>query len=109
MICGVWLICASGQDAAKIDLCPGLGQWRVQQLGKREHIIGLHSYVLADDESWVSNHLGVSAVQPHSSNQHTEENEVAAGESDDSSWIDSLGFIVYPFETSDDIKRQKRL
>lgn len=51
MICGLWLIGEKDEDLAKIDLCPGLGQWRVQTLDKHEHIIGLHSYVLADDES----------------------------------------------------------
>lgn len=51
MICGIWLIADNGSDAAKIDLCPGLGQWRAETLAKDERIIGLHSYVLADDES----------------------------------------------------------
>jgi len=51
MICGLWLICRGGQDAAKIDLCPGLGQWRLQRLNPRESIIGIHSYLVADDES----------------------------------------------------------
>ena len=51
MICGLWLIGEKGQEVAKIDLSPGLGQWRVQSLNKDEHIIGLHSFVQADDES----------------------------------------------------------
>ena len=51
MICGLWLIMKNGADAAKIDLCPGLGQWRIQNLGKDEAIIGMHSYLVADDES----------------------------------------------------------
>jgi len=51
MICGLWLISDKGKDTAKIDLCPGLGQWRVQTLQEHERIIGLHSFVVPDDES----------------------------------------------------------
>lgn len=51
MICGLWMITRDGTDAVKIDLCPGLGQWRVQLLSEREVIIGLHTFVVADDES----------------------------------------------------------
>ncbi len=57
MICGLWLIASNGADAAKIDLCPGMGQWRIQNLHKHEYIIGMHSYVLADDESCVETSL----------------------------------------------------
>ena len=44
----------NGMDAAKIDLCPGMGQWRVQHLNQHEAIIGMHSYIVADDESFQS-------------------------------------------------------
>ena len=50
MICGLQIISSDGCDAVKIDLCPGLGQWRVQTLHKNEFIIGLHSYIVAEDE-----------------------------------------------------------
>ena len=43
-ICGLWLIDAEGMDCAKIDLCEGLGTWRIQTLDKNEQIIGLHHY-----------------------------------------------------------------
>ena len=61
MICGLWLIADNGQDAAKIDLCPGLSQWRAESLAKDERIIGLHSYVLADDES-INDEEGLKSV-----------------------------------------------
>ena len=44
----------NGMDAAKIDLCPGMGQWRVQHLNQHEAIVGMHSYIVADDESFQS-------------------------------------------------------
>ena len=53
-ICGLHLIDKVGSDAALIDLCPDLGQWRVQHLEPDEHIIGLHCYNVADDESEAS-------------------------------------------------------
>ena len=39
------------QVILSIDLSPELGQWRVQKLAPSEYIIGIHSYVVADDES----------------------------------------------------------
>jgi len=86
MICGIWLIADNGSDAAKIDLCPGLGQWRAETLAKDERIIGLHSYVLADDESITQEEDLQTVIQKQEDNQK------------DSSWLDSLGFIVYRFE-----------
>ena len=44
-ICGLWLIASDNSDCAKIDLCEGLGTWRVQTLEVDEQIIGIHSYV----------------------------------------------------------------
>ena len=87
MICGLWLISDKGKDAAKIDLCPGLGQWRVQTLLEHEHIIGLHSFIVADDES----------VQEEDSLEIGAQSEPCPNEKD-SSWLDSLGFIVYKFD-----------
>ena len=66
-----------------IDLCPDLGQWRVQTLYEGERIIGLHSYVVADDES----------VAGRSNDSMSEKEE----EDDGGSWLDSLGFIVYQY------------
>ena len=55
-------------------------------MAKDERIIGLHSYVLADDES-ISDEEGLkSTIQSQQDNQK------------DSSWLDSLGFIVYRFD-----------
>jgi len=79
-----------GEDITKIDLCPGRGSWRVQHLAENEYIIGLHSYVVADDESTVS--------QPDN----------GADEDSDSSWLDSLGFIVYKFEQNAHEHQPKR-
>lgn len=44
-ICGLWLLAQDESECAKIDLCEGLGTWRVQTLAKDEQIIGLHHYV----------------------------------------------------------------
>jgi len=33
-ICGIWLLASDGTNCAKIDLCEGLGSWRVQTLQK---------------------------------------------------------------------------
>ena len=44
-ICGLWLLAQDESDCAKIDLCEGLGTWRVQTLAKDEQIVGLHHYV----------------------------------------------------------------
>ena len=49
-ICGLWLVAKDGSDNAKIDLCEGKGQWRIQTLEKAEYIIGFHNYFRADDE-----------------------------------------------------------
>lgn len=84
-ICGLCLINSQGQDMVNIDLCPNLGQWRVQTLYEGEHIIGLHSYVVADDES-VAGHSNESMSDGERNN-----------DVDDASWLDSLGFIVYQF------------
>lgn len=46
-ICGLWFLAEDGSDLAKIDLCEGLGQWRVQCLDPMEKVIGFH-YFLAD-------------------------------------------------------------
>jgi len=86
MICGLWLIGEKGYEVAKIDLSPGLGQWRVQPLNKHEHIIGLHSYVQADDENDSEVSDGKTIIEEQDSDQK------------DSSWLDSLGFIVYKFD-----------
>ena len=96
MICGLWLIGEKGQEVAKIDLSPGLGQWRVQNLEKHEHIIGLHSYVLADDES-------ISEVSSLKTIIHEQ-----GSNAKDSSWLDSLGFIVYKFDVVDPPEVPKR-
>ncbi len=88
MICGLWLVASNGTDAAKVDLCPGMGQWRIQHLDKHEYIIGMHSYVLADDESCVNTSLTDDSAPSKNGGLHKE----AEG-----SWIDSLGFIVYKF------------
>ena len=50
-ICGLQMLDSTDQMIISIDLCPGLGQWRIQKLATSEYIIGLHSYVVADDES----------------------------------------------------------
>ena len=50
-ICGLQMLDSTDQIILSIDLCPGLGQWRIQKLATSEYIIGLHSYVVADDES----------------------------------------------------------
>ena len=50
-ICGLWLQTETGKDIVKIDLSPGRGNWRIQHIGEDEYIIGMHSYVVADDES----------------------------------------------------------
>ena len=47
-ICGLWLLAADNSDCAKIDLCEGLGTWRVQTLEVDEQIIGLHSCIKFD-------------------------------------------------------------
>ncbi len=90
MICGLWFIAANGSDAAKVDLCPGKGQWRVQVLERHEYIIGMHSYVQADDESSPDDTQG----------REVPENVVIVPESE-GSWIDSLGFIVYKFHITE--------
>ncbi len=50
-ICGLKMLTSKDEMIVSIDLCPGLGQWRSQHLDASEFIIGLHTYVLADDES----------------------------------------------------------
>ncbi len=50
-ICGLQMLDSTDQMILSIDLCPGLGQWRIQKLTASEYIIGLHSYIVADDES----------------------------------------------------------
>ena len=49
-ICGLWLLAQDGSECAKIDLCEGLGTWRVQTLARDEQIIGLHHYVHPDQD-----------------------------------------------------------
>ena len=49
-ICGLWLLAQDESECAKIDLCEGLGTWRVQTLAKDEQIVGLHHYVQTDDD-----------------------------------------------------------
>ena len=44
-ICGLWLVASDNTDCVKIDLCEGLGTWRIQTLHKDEQIIGLHHYL----------------------------------------------------------------
>ena len=53
------MLTKQGQTIISVDLCPGLGQWRVQHIQDSEFIIGIHSYVVADDESYdqTSSHL----------------------------------------------------
>lgn len=51
MICGLWLLADDNSELAKIDLAPNLGQWRVQKLEEDEFVVGLHTYVVADDET----------------------------------------------------------
>ena len=86
MICGLHLIASDGCDAVKIDLCPGLGQWRVQTLDKDEFIIGLHSYIVAEDEP----------VEPRETGRLPFKTGTAA-EAEEGEWLDSLGFLVYKF------------
>ena len=50
-ICGLQMLTSKGNMIVSIDLCPGLGQWRTQHLDASEFIIGMHAYVMADDES----------------------------------------------------------
>ena len=61
MICGIWLLDKEGNDAAKIDLSPGLGSWRVQHLQPDEYIIGYHYYVHAEDEDQL---MGTAGQHP---------------------------------------------
>ena len=84
MICGLWFVTRNGTDAVKIDLSPGLGQWRVQQLNPWEFIIGMHSYIVADDESVESYGQDFKPL--------------TAEPQEDSAWLDSIGFILYKFK-----------
>ena len=50
-ICGLEMLSSNGETIVSIDLCPGLGKWRIQHLGPSEFIIGFHTYIPGDDES----------------------------------------------------------
>ena len=50
-ICGLWFLAEDGADLAKVDLCEGFGQWRVQTLAKHEYIIGYHYCEASEDEN----------------------------------------------------------
>jgi len=87
-ICGIWFQDEDDFDLAKIDLCEGGGQWRVQTLAKFEHIIGFHYYVNADDEHESESYFDEVNMTQIKKNE---------SESEDSEWLDSFGFIVYRF------------
>ena len=103
MICGLWLVMKNGADAAKIDLCPGYGQWRVQPLAEQEVIIGMHSYIVADDES-----VDESEVLNEKACKGKISKRAKRSKTDDSAWLDSLGFIVYNFETEKMPPKERR-
>lgn len=49
-ICGLQFLAEDGTEMAKIDLCEGLGQWRVQKLEKHEYIIGHRVFTPSEDD-----------------------------------------------------------
>lgn len=49
-ICGLCFRDEEGKDIVLIDPCPGYGQWRTQKLEPDEQIIGMHCYLIAEDE-----------------------------------------------------------
>ena len=82
-ICGLHFQAEDGTDLAKIDLCEGLGTWRVQTIEPNEKIIGFHYY----------------RTETPTSNDETTQDKVASKEEDpDDCWLDSLGFMVYRYE-----------
>ena len=62
------------KDVARIDLCPGYGTWRIQKLEKNESIVGLHSYIEADDEKYIMDSVSASGEQSEQTDRA--ENEV---------------------------------